>query len=359
MSSIWGERLKISIFGESHGGGIGVVLDGLPAGEFIDMQEVSNIMERRTPGRDKTATARKEADIPEVLSGIYQDRTTGAPLTAIIRNTDTRSHDYSDLLDIPRPGHADFTASKKYKGFHDPRGGGHFSGRLTAPLTFSGAVCRQILARQGIQIAAHIYSIGEVRDTPFDPVDIDESVLEKLQTQAFAVISSDMETPMRAVIEEARIAGDSVGGVVECAAIGLPCGIGSPIFGGMESRISSIMFGIPAVKGIEFGVGFQCSNMKGSECNDPFVKVNGEIKTSSNNHGGILGGITSGMPIIVRAAFKPTPSISMEQMTINLKDMEQTALKIKGRHDPCIVPRAVVVVESALAVAILDAILEG
>jgi chorismate synthase len=358
MSSIWGERLKISIFGESHGGGIGVVLDGLPSGEFIDMQEILVLMERRTPGRDKTATARKEADIPEILSGIYQDRTTGAPLSAIIRNTDTRSKDYSDLLDIPRPGHADFTALKKYGGFSDPRGGGHFSGRLTAPLTFAGAVCRQILSHHRIQIAAHIYSISQVKDTPFDPINIDEAMLKRLHAQPFAVISPDIETHMRDIIEEARIAGNSVGGIVECAAVGLPAGIGSPIFGGMESRISSIMFGIPAVKGIEFGAGFNCSNMKGSECNDPFITVNDEIKTATNHHGGILGGITSGMPIIVRAAFKPTPSISMEQTTLNLQDMEQTALKIKGRHDPCIVPRAVVVVESALAVAILDAMLE-
>ena len=353
MSS-WGNRIKISLFGESHGRGIGVVIDGLPAGEKIDMEQVLLQMARRAPGKDKTATPRLEKDLPEIMSGMMNDTTTGAPLGAVIMNTNTRSGDYGDMLTRPRPGHADFTGNVRYKGFNDIRGGGHFSARLTAPLVFAGAVCRQILFRRGVRIAAHICSVGNIKDKRFDPVNIPDELMDSLSGGGFALLDPSAETGMRELIEECRLAGDSVGAVIECAVTGLPAGAGSPMFDGIENVIASVVFGIPAVKGIEFGAGFSASEMRGSENNDEFYYDGDTVKTRTNNHGGILGGISSGMPVIFRTAFKPTPSIAREQKTVDLKEKHDATLSIKGRHDPCVALRAVPVVEAAAALAVIN-----
>lgn len=354
MSSTYGEKIKISIFGESHGGGIGVVIDGLPAGETIDMDKVLLQMARRAPGRDKTATPRKESDTPKILSGILGNTLTGAPLCAVIENTNTRSQDYGNLLTNPRPGHSDYTAFVKYGGANDIRGGGHFSGRLTAPLVFAGAICRQLLEKKGIRIAAHIQSIGGVQDKAFDPTYIDNDLINKLNQSSFALIDESAEAGMREVVETARLAQDSVGGVIECAVTGMPAGVGEPMFDGVEGAIAKAVFGVPAVKGIEFGAGFALAEMRGSQANDPFRYENGAVLTETNNCGGILGGITNGMPVIFRAAIKPTPSISQPQKTVDLQTRENTTLEIHGRHDPCIVPRAVPVMEAVTAIVILN-----
>lgn len=354
MSS-WGNKVKISIFGESHGSGIGVVMDGVPSGIKLDMDELLLNMGRRAPGKDKAATPRKEADTPNILSGVLNGVTTGAPICCVIENTNTRSGDYGNLLTKPRPGHADYSGFMRYNGYNDIRGGGHFSGRLTAPLVFAGSVCRQALALEGVKIASHIYSVNTINDTPFNPVDIDGELIKKLNQKSFPVINEDIEDKMREVIESARMAQDSVGGIIECCATGVKPGLGSPMFEGAENVISSIMFGVPAVKGVEFGAGFDITKMHGSESNDPFkYDENGRVITTSNNNGGILGGITTGMPIILRAAIKPTASISQQQQTIDLQAKENTTLVVKGRHDPCIVSRAAVVIESALAIALIN-----
>ena len=354
MSSTYGEKIKISVFGESHGGGIGVVIDGLPAGEAIDFDAVLAQMARRAPGRDKTATPRKESDLPRVLSGMLGDVLTGAPLCAVIENTNTRSQDYGDLLAKPRPGHSDYTAYIKYHGANDIRGGGHFSGRITAPLVFAGAVCRQLLERRGIQIAAHIQSVGSIHDKPFDPVAVPSALIKRLSASSFALIDESAEEPVRAEIEAARLAQDSVGGMIECAVTGLPAGVGEPMFDGLEGAIAKAVFGVPAVKGIEFGAGFALAAMRGSRANDAFCYQNGHVVTETNHCGGILGGIANGMPLIFRCAVKPTPSISQPQKTVDLQTGENTVLTIHGRHDPCIVPRAVPVIEAVTALAIIN-----
>ncbi|MBQ5382184.1 MAG: chorismate synthase [Ruminococcus sp.] len=354
MSSTYGEKIKISVFGESHGGGIGVVIDGLPAGEAIDFDAVLAQMARRAPGRNKTATPRKESDLPRVLSGMLGDVLTGAPLCAVIENTNTRSQDYGDLLAKPRPGHSDYTAYIKYHGANDIRGGGHFSGRITAPLVFAGAVCRQLLERRGIQIAAHIQSVGSIHDKPFDPVAVPSALIKRLSASSFALIDESAEGPVRAEIEAARLAQDSVGGTIECAVTGLPAGVGEPMFDGLEGAIAKAVFGVPAVKGIEFGAGFALAAMRGSRANDAFCYQNGHVVTETNHCGGILGGIANGMPLIFRCAVKPTPSISQPQKTVDLQTGENTVLTIHGRHDPCIVPRAVPVIEAVTALAIIN-----
>lgn len=331
MSNIYGKNIKISIFGQSHSPAIGVTIDGLPAGFQIDFDELRVFLQRRMPGQSKYATKRKELDEPEFLSGLVDGVTCGAPLTAIIRNTDARPSDYDQLRDIPRPSHADYSAYMKYGESRDVRGGGSFSGRLTAPLCVAGGICLQLLKREGISIDAHIVQIGGITD------------------------NGQMQT----AIEEARKAGDSLGGIIECSAIGVPAGIGGPMFEGMENRIASIIFGIPAVKGIEFGNGFASAGLRGSENNDAYVMCGNTVQTRTNNHGGILGGITSGMPVIIRVAFKPTPSISMEQDSVSLSKRENVKLTITGRHDPCIVPRAVPCVQAAMAIAIYDALLDS
>ncbi len=353
MSS-WGNAVKISVFGESHGKGIGVVIDGLPAGVLLDMDKIYMQMSRRAPGKDKTATPRLEKDIPDILSGVLDNVTTGAPLCAVISNTNTRSGDYGNIMSCPRPGHADFTGNIRYNGFNDISGGGHFSGRLTAPIVFAGAVCRQILEKKGIRIAAHIASIGNVNDSRFDPVNIPDELCDRLNASTFALIDESKETEMRELVGQCRMSLDSIGGTVECAVTGMPAGVGSPMFYGIEGVISSIVFGVPAVKGIEFGAGFAVSEMRGSENNDEFFYDGDEVKTRTNNHGGILGGISSGMPVIFRAALKPTPSIGRTQKTVDLVKHENSELEIHGRHDPCIVPRAVPVIEAAAAIAVVN-----
>ncbi len=350
----WGNRLRLTVFGESHGPAIGAVLEGLPAGEEIDLQEVQKQMARRAPGRDRSATQRRENDEPEILSGTLDGRTTGAPLCAVIRNTDIRSSDYDAMRNIPRPGHADYPAFVRYGGFNDVRGGGRFSGRLTAPLVFAGAVCRQILSRRGVTIGAHVFAVHGVEDSPFDPVDLPAALLEDLSARYFPTIDRGAKAAMRVQIEKARKGLDSVGGIVECAAVGLPAGAGGPLSEGVESSLSSLLFAIPACKGVEFGAGFRAAGMLGSADNDPFYYDGDRVKTRTNHAGGILGGITTGMPLVFRAAFKPTPSIGLEQDSVDLGLHQNARLAVRGRHDPCIVPRAVPAVEAAAAVALLD-----
>lgn len=347
MSSVFHGAITVSIFGQSHAPGIGVVVDGLPAGEKIDLDELQAFLTRRAPGTGSWSTPRKEADAPEILSGLADGVTCGAPLAAVIRNTNTRSKDYSNLRDIPRPGHADFTAQLKYGGWQDVAGGGHFSGRLTAPMCIAGGICMQLLEHEGVRIRARILSIGTVTDSaPFDA---------PVAGKPFPAVSDGAATTMQEKIAQAKADGDSVGGVIECVIDGLPAGIGEPMFGGLENLIARTVFAIPAVKGVEFGAGFAAARLRGSENNDPFRVQNGHIVTETNNCGGILGGISTGMPVVFRAAFKPTPSISRTQASVSLSRMENETLVIHGRHDPCIVPRAVPCVEAAAAIAVLDA----
>ncbi len=362
MASTFGQTIKITVFGQSHSDAIGVTIEGLPAGEVIDLGELQAFMARRAPGQGAYSTPRKEADIPEFLSGVLEQDgnliTCGAPLCAIIRNTNTRSADYASLKDTPRPGHADYTAQVRYHGYQDVRGGGHFSGRLTAPLCIAGGICKQILARKGITVGAHIYSIGEVKDTPYSPL-LDSPDLLLATSGGFPTLSAQAGEAMRALIEKCRMDGDSIGGIIECAAIGLPAGIGSPMFDGVENRLAYALFGIPAVKGVEFGDGFGVATLRGSENNDPYTMDDGQVKTRTNHAGGILGGITNGMPLLLRVAVKPTPSIFREQKTVSLSQGTNTTLTIQGRHDPCILPRAVPVVEAVTAAVLLDMLLEA
>jgi len=358
MSFMYGKNLKISIFGQSHSPAIGVTIDGVPAGFPLDLNELNFFMKRRMPGQGDHTTARKETDSLEFLSGLVKGVTCGAPLAVVIRNADTRSSDYDKHLDVPRPSHADYTAYIKYGQSRDVWGGGQFSGRLTAPLCAAGGICLQLLKREGIQIAAHISQIGSIRDRLFNPVMITDDEIKFLKNAGFPALDAEAGKQMLAAIEEARKDCDSLGGIVECAAAGVPAGIGEPMFDGMENRLSAVLFGIPAVKGVEFGNGFAAAALRGSQNNDAFTIRDDAIKTSTNRHGGILGGITSGMPIIFSAAFKPTPSIGKEQQSVSLSKKEETPVIITGRHDPCIVPRAVPCVEAAAAIAIYDAILE-
>lgn len=354
MSSVFGKRLTVSIFGQSHAEAIGVVIDGFPSGFEVDREALDAFMARRAPGNAAFATARREADHVEFLSGLVDGVTCGAPICAIIRNTDTRSKDYSGLRDRPRPSHADYPADIRYGGAQDVRGGGHFSGRLTACLCIAGALCLQYLESKGIRIGAHIASVGDERDVPFDPIAV---TAEDFPTSSFAVCDERAGERMQAVIAAARADGDSIGGIVECAAVGLPAGIGDPMLDGVENRLSQAIFGIPAVRGIEFGNGFEAARLYGSQNNDPYYDDDGVVRTRTNNHGGVLGGITTGMPLVFRVAFKPTPSIAKEQMTLNRKTGQVEPLVIQGRHDPCIVPRAVPCVEAACAITLCDMIL--
>ena len=366
MSSTFGKNLRITVFGQSHSAAIGCTVDGLPAGIKIDLRELEAFMQRRAPGSSRYSTARKEADKPEFLCGVLPDAddpdvlvTCGAPLTAIIRNSDAHSSDYSQIAETPRPGHADFAARVKYGGYEDVRGGGHFSGRLTAPLCIIGGILVQELKRRGISVGAHIMSVGNIADRAYDPVNLTASDLSAAANGDFPVIDKLAGQLMKDVIDECRAELDSVGGMVECGVVGLPAGIGSPMFGSVESRIAEAVFAVPAVKGIEFGRGFAASELKGSENNDPFYSENGVIKTKTNNHGGVLGGISSGMPLIFRTAFKPTPSIAKAQDSVLYENGRNTVLEIKGRHDPCVVPRAVPVIEAVTAAVIFDMLLDS
>lgn len=351
MSSTYGENLKLTIFGQSHGAAVGMTLDGIPAGLGVDFDALQTFLDRRAPGQADWSTPRKEADQPEFLAGIVDGFTCGAPIAAMIRNNNTRSGDYENLKDCPRPGHADFTAQIKYGGFQDCAGGGHFSGRLTAPLCIAGGLCKQWLEEMGIRIGAHIIRIGSETAEGFDPIQPQLDQVGKF----FPTLDADSAERFQAVIAAARAEGDSVGGMIQCAITGLPAGIGEPMFGGVESRIAQIVYGIPAVKSVAFGA--DAASCFGSQYNDAFTVEDGKITTATNHCGGILGGITNGMPVLLSAAFKPTPSIAKPQQTVSLSRMEETQLQVKGRHDPCIVPRAVPVVEAAAAIAVMDMIL--
>ena len=354
MSSVIGDKIKLSIFGESHGEAIGCVIDGLPAGIKIDMNAVYKDMQRRAPGKDKTATPRLEKDIPHILSGMLDDVTTGAPLAMVIENTNTKSGDYSNLMTVPRPGHSDYPAYVKYGGNNDIRGGGHFSGRLTAPLVFAGSVAKQILSQMEVTIGAHIKQIGSVCDAVSDLNKTDKSLLDTLSSSTFSLIDETKEQAMRDEIEKARLSLDSVGGIIECFAVGMPVGLGGNMFDTVEGKLASILFGVPAVKGVEFGIGFGFANKRASEVNDQYEIKNGRVATLSNNNGGVLGGMTDGAPLSVSVAIKPTPSIAKKQKSVNLLTMENAELEIHGRHDPCIVVRAVPVIECAVALGLLD-----
>lgn len=330
MSSTFGKNIKISVWGQSHSPAIGAVIDGLKANQKIDLHKLQQFMDRRAPGKDKYSTPRKEADKVKILSGLVDGITCGAPISAMIENTNTRSKDYDALFDIPRPSHADYPAFIRHEGANDVAGGGHFSGRLTAPICIAGGILLQLLEKENITVSAHIKSIGG---------------------------ETDMEKAFKK-IDEARAAADSVGGIIECRVSGLPVGVGNPMFDGLENRISQAVFAVPAIKGIEFGNGFECANLFGSQNNDEYYMDNGKIRTKTNNHGGILGGLSSGEDIVFRVAVKPTPSIGKEQKSISLSKKEDTLLTIVGRHDPCIVPRAVVCIEAACAIAVYDALLD-
>lgn len=353
MSSSFGNQIKITIFGQSHGDAIGVVVDGLPAGEDVNVEAVDRFLRRRAPG-GKLATPRKEADSPRFLSGLVDGKTCGAPLCAVIENTDARSRDYSGVYALPRPSHADYPELMRNGPASDLRGGGHHSGRLTAPLCIAGAVCMQILARRGITVGGHIAAIGSTDDRLFDPVSVTLGEALSAGKKEIPVLDDRAGERMQAEIARARAEGDSVGGIVECCVLGLPPGVGGPIFEGIENRISAAVFGIPGVRGIAFGAGFEAAGMWGSEHNDPYVWENGHVRTRTNRHGGVLGGLSTGMPLIFTAAFKPTASISKPQQTVNLETGEAARLRIEGRHDPCIVPRALPCVEAAAALAVAD-----
>ena len=358
MSSEFGRVLRVSVFGQSHGKAIGVNIDGLPAGEAIDMDALNAFLDRRKPGKSRLSTQRREADAPIFLSGIEKGVTCGSPLCAMIENSDQHSSDYSELADNPRPSHADYTAWVKWGGQADMRGGGHFSGRLTAPLCIAGGIAKQILARQGVYVGAHLSSVGTENDSAF-PLRPTAVLFDEVAAKPFPVLDDRAGERMQALILEARQNLDSVGSVIECAAVGIPAGLGDPMFDGIENRLAAALFGIPAVKGVEFGLGFGSARLHGSENNDPFTVENGQIVTETNRAGGILGGITTGMPITLRVAIKPTPSISQAQRTVSLSAKEPAELVIRGRHDPCIAHRAVPVVEAVTATVLLDLLLEG
>ena len=361
MATSYGKNINMTVFGGSHDPEIGVRVTGLPRSFAPNQEELLAFMKRRAPGSSDLSTPRKETDQPIFLRGIDSEgRLNGEELEAVIRSNNQRPSDY-DRKDsfIPRPSHADFAARMKYGPSVDLRGGGHFSGRLTAPLCIVGGICLQYLKTRGIHIGAHLYSIGQVKDTPFDPVKVDEGVFSLLASRfPMTVLDEQAGAQMRTLIEEVRAEGDSVGGVIECAAIGLPIGLGEHMFDGVENRLSSLAFAIPGVKGIEFGDGFGASMLRGSQNNDPFLTDGKKITASSNHAGGILGGMTSGMPLIFRIAMKPTPSIFLPQDSVDMVTMTPATLSIKGRHDPCIAVRAVPIAEAVCAIAIYDLLLD-
>lgn len=352
MSCSFGEKFKVTVFGQSHSEMLGVVIDGIPAGIKLDIEKIETFMARRSPANKNYATKRNEADRFEIVSGLVDGITCGVPLCAVIKNTDIKSKDYDKIKNCPRPAHADFTAYMKHNGFNDFRGGGNFSGRMTAPLCFAGAVASQMLSEKGIYIGAHIENIADIFDDNFDAVNVDKNDLLSIKEKDFPIINDEIKREILSAIESAANSLDSVGGGIECAVVGLPVGIGEPIFNGLESEISRAVFSIPAVKGIEFGTTMDY----GSENNDSFIVDGGKIKTETNNHSGILGGLSSGMPLIFSTVIKPTPSIGRAQKTVDLRTMTETELKINGRHDPCIVPRAVPCIEAAAAIAIINLI---
>ncbi len=351
-----GVKYRVGIFGSSHGACVGAKVEGCPHGSRISEAAIQVELDRRSPGKGPLSTTRRERDRLEIMSGIHNGKATGGPIVGLVRNVDTDSSPYDVFLRVPRPGHADYPASVKYGGHHDHRGGGQFSGRMTAGLVIAGSIARQVIERKGVSVLAQTIQIGKVvlsKDIPF-------SIAERT-VRSSAVGCADRETAelMTEEIVEAHQQNDSVGGVVRCTVLGLPVGVGEPFFGSIESAMSSMMYSIPGVKGVEFGSGFKCASMKGSEHNDAFTIRNGKIVTKTNNAGGILGGLSNGMPVEFRVAFKPTSSIAKPQMSVDIEKKKPVELQIKGRHDPCIVPRAVPVVENSAAAVILDLMLQG
>ena len=357
MSNTFGNCLKLSIFGESHGASIGAVLDGLPAGQTIDWDGVRQEMARRAPGRNALSTARDEKDAFEVQSGYFNDHTTGTPLCVIIRNSNQHSRDYDELRHIMRPGHADYTGHVRYDGFNDYRGGGHFSGRLTAPLVFAGAIASQLLAQQGVSIHAHIQQIGTIQDRPFEPLGENAAELAGLKKDMLPLLDATKAPLMEAAVAAAKADRNSLGGIIECLALGVPAGLGNPFFDSVESCLSHVLFSVPAVKGVEFGDGFALAGMTGAQANDAMHFEEQAVVTDTNHNGGILGGITNGMPVLFRLVIKPTASIARSQHTVDLDTQQDCELEIKGRHDPCIVQRAVPVIEAVTAWTLLDMML--
>lgn len=352
MSGVWGNKLKISVFGESHSAAIGVVVDGVPAGLKIDFDEIKVQMARRAPNGGEFSTPRTEADDVEILCGVMDGVAEGTPICAVIRNTNVKSKDYSQLRDVMRPSHADYGYKVKYGGFNDYRGGGASSGRLTAPLVFAGVIARQLLKNKGIQVVSHILSVADVKDRRFG-TEITAEEISSLKSAVLPLLDKSKEDDIRKVIADARAEGDSVGGRIECAVTGLKAGLGDPLFDSIESVLSSLLFSVPAVKGVEFGNGFGITEMRGSEANDSWhYGEDGVLRTLTNNNGGVLGGITTGMPVVFNVAIKPTASIFKEQDTVNVATGENVKLSLKGRHDPCIVVRALPVIEAAAALAV-------
>ena len=347
----------MTIFGESHGAAIGCVLDGLPAGLRLDEDFINRELQRRAPGQSALTTARKEQDAYKLQSGVFNGTTTGSPLCVFIPNGDMHSGDYGLLQNVMRPGHADFTGKSKYQGFNDYRGGGHFSGRLTAPLVFAGAVAKTLLAQRGITVGAHIALIADVADDPFALMGEQAEVLAGLAEQGFPVLNAERGAQMQAQILAAKADKDSVGGTVECMALNVPVGLGEPFFDSVESTLAHALFAVPAVKGIEFGKGFALAQLRGSEANDELYFADEQVRAYSNNNGGILGGITNGMPICFKVVLKPTPSIAKAQRTVDMAKRENTVLELQGRHDPCVVQRAVPVIEAVTAWVLLDLLL--
>lgn len=360
MSANWGRNYKVSIFGESHGKAIGVNIDGVPAGTKLDIDFIKEEMQRRAPGKSEFSTPRVEKDEFEILSGYINGLTTGTPLCMIVRNTDQRSKDYSELSKKMRPGHADYSGLMRYSGFNDIRGSGHFSGRITASVVFAGAIAKLILKEKGIFIGAHIKSIFDTKDRDFTDEDRNTETFEELRKEFLPFLNKEIRLPVENKIRKIKEEGDSVGGIIEVSVIGMPAGVGDPFFNSLESEIAAMMYSVPAVKGIEFGAGFSISEMTGFEANDEmYYDENKNIKTYTNNNGGIIGGITNGMPVNFKVAIKPPASISKEQKTVNIETKEDTVLEVEGRHDPVIVPRAMVVVECATAIVLLDSLLEA
>lgn len=359
MSYNFGKNFKVTLFGQSHSEEIGIIIDGISAGYKINKDLIRKNLDRRRPGKNKFSTARKEDDDFKIVSGEVDGLTCGTPICAIIENKDQRSRDYDNLKDRPRPSHADYPAYVKFKGFNDMRGGGQFSGRMTAPIVIAGSIAEDLLLKRDIKIYTRIKSIGDEEDVKLELRDINEDKLSNLKNEDFPVFDHEVREKMEGEILKAKEDGDSIGGIVETFILNMPVGIGEPFFDSIESVISHAVFSVPGIKGIEFGSGFAASKMRGSLHNDEYYYENGEVKTKSNNNGGIIGGLSTSMPIIFRTAVKPTSSISKTQSTISLKDKKDVDLKVVGRHDPSIVPRALVAIEMITAVAILDLLMEG
>ena len=358
MTSEFGRNIRVSIYGESHGPCVGVTVTGLPAGEAVDLEALQRFLDRRAPGRSALTTARKETDVPQVLSGLSEGKITGGPLCLQFANSDAHSIDYDTFRHVPRPGHADYTAPLRYGKETDLRGGGHFSGRLTAPLCAAGGIALQILEQKGVRIGAHLIQVGTQKDRPFDPVGVDEADLAEILKNELPVLDAAAGEAMKQEILAAKAEQDSLGGAVECIVLGLPGGLGSPMFNGVENVLAQALFGIPAVKAVEFGAGTGFASLCGSQANDAFCVEDGVVRTCTNNCGGILGGITDGMPLLFSVTFKPTPSIGKPQQSVDLETLQETELRITGRHDPCVAVRAVPVVEAAAALCVLDLMLE-